>query len=429
MSLDWGFVSIQLSLTPVEAARLDVSESFLVDAEAREAATFITSYRNETGKTPPKSLVVEKFPAFQFDDSIDPRWLYGELRERRARNILADGLKVAVADLRDGEPNDVLETLDRIQRDVMAVQQRVAVQDLQAVGDRLKTFYEDIKAGKMGIEFPWESVNLMTRGMWPETVTFFAARPSVGKTFLAIIIARHAYMNGHRVLVISPEMSAMEIGERFFSIEAAVPYSDVVSGSLSQVRGEDGLSVEDRYFRSLSTPSGKVEGPFVMDDEDRLTPSAMEAAISSLQPDLIAVDAAYLLRVGKGSRYERIIDVVEWLRHVAKAYHVPVLATSQLNKEAEKKGKGGAMATVAMTDTINWDAHNLFALKQTPEMREDGRLSIIPVKVRRMARMHGKTEISIHWDMDRMDFEEVADAAGEFEDRGHEDFSEKDMPF
>jgi len=75
-----------------------------------------------------------------------------------------------------------------------------------------------------------------------------------------------------------------------------------------------------------------------------------------------------------------------------------------------------------MTDTINWDAHNLFALKQTPEMRDDGKLSIIPIKVRRMAKLWGKAEINVMWDLERMRFDEIDTTDGkEFRDEGFED--------
>lgn len=426
-SLDWGFVSSVLSLPPSEIDKLGANESLLVDPEAVATLRFIHTYIHETGKVPTLPLVQEKFPSFVPDDSMHVEWVVKELRERKRFNILADGLKIAASDLRTGNINDVIETLDRIQRDALAVEERVPVHDLQKMGSKLRQFYDDIKAGRMGIEFPWKSMNLLTRGMWPETVTFFTARPSVGKTFLAIIIARHAHQNGHRVLVLSPEMSAMEMGERFFSIEASVSYSDVISGSLSAIAGEDGVSAEQRYFSTLEEGVGG-QGPFIMDDEERLTPTVMEAAIGAIQPDLIAVDAAYLLKIGKGSRYDRIIDVVEWLRHASKKFHVPVVATSQLSREAEKKGVGVGMATVAMTDIIGWDAHNLFAMKQTPEMRDDGRLDIMPIKVRRMAKMYGKSEISIHWDMERMMFDEVENERGEFKDEGFGEF-DKEMPF
>jgi hypothetical protein len=426
-SLDWGFVSSALSLKPAEIDQLGVDETYLVDKEAVGCFRFIQTYLHETGSIPDPSIVKEKYPSFVFDDAVHPKWVAKELRERKLFNIVADGLRVAASDLREGTPLDVLETLERIRRNAEAVNQQVSVHDLQKMGESLKQFYEDIKGGRRGIEFPWESINLLTRGMWPETVTFFAARPGTGKTFLAIIIARYAHMMSKRPLIVSPEMNAMELGERFFAIEAGVSYSDVISGSLSQVKGEDGRSAEDLYFESMK---GTGSGPFIIDDEERLTPEAMEATISALEPDLLAVDAAYLLKIGKGSRYERIIDVVEWLRHVAKKFHIPVLATSQLTKEAEKKGAIGQLS-VALTDTINWDAHNLFALKQTPEMREDGRLSIVPIKVRRMAKMHGKSEIDIHWDMDRMDFDEIEDDKGEFKDEGYKEFAgaSDSMPF
>jgi len=420
-SLDWGYVSIVLSRPWNEIRGVEIDDSFLADEAARKACEFIHLYRHETGKVPEVHLVKERFPSFEHDPSIEPAWIARELRQRRTFTILQGGLARAAADLQHGSTNDVLETLDRLQNDVRAVQVGASAIDLRRLGPSLREFYNDIKMGRMGIELPWKSINNMTRGLWPETLTFFVARPSVGKTFLAIIVARHAHLCGKRVLIISPEMNAIEVGERFFAIDASVSYSDVISGCLSQLPGQDGRSAEERYFEALDSRAGELDGPYILDDEDKLTASSLEAAIAKIAPDLIAVDAAYLLRIGRGSRYDRIIEVVEWMRHVSKVFHVPVLATSQLNKESEKKGQGG-MQGVAMTDTINWDAHNLFALKQTPEMRDDGKLSIIPIKVRRMAKLWGKAEINVMWDLERMRFDEIDTTDGkEFRDEGFED--------
>lgn len=436
--LDWGLVSSLLELTPNKVMAVDVDASFLVDEAALGAFNFIHLHITETGKVPARAVVAERFPALQTPDAardqVAVEWVVRELRKRKTFALVQRGLSDAVGELKVQSPEAALEVVDRMIRDVEAVRQKIKVHDIQQIGDKLIQLYEDIKSGKMGVEFPWRSLNLMTRGMWPETVTFFAARPGTGKTFVVIICARHGHLNGHRVLIVSPEMNSLEMGERFFAIEGGVAYSDVISGSLGQVAGPDGISAEQRYVTAINSQIGPGPGPWIVDDEDRLTAPALEATIAALQPDLLAVDAAYLLRIGKGSRYERIIEIVEWLRYVAKKFHMAVAATSQLTKEAEKKGVVGQL-TVALTDTINWDAHNLFALKQTPEMREDNKLAIHPVKVRRLARAYGKNAVDINWDMERMDFDEVEER-DEFKDGGSSDpYAKKgsrgddDMPF
>lgn len=417
-ALDWGYVSAVLSHPGDEIRKVEIDDSFLADNMALAAMQFISLYRHETGKVPPIELVKERFPSFVHDPQIEPAWLARELRQRKTFTIMQRGLSQATTDLQANSPNDALEAIDRMVNDIRAIQTGAQVTDIRRIGTTMREFYDDIKLGKMGIELPWNSLNKITRGLWPETVTFFVARPGTGKTFLAIIIARHATKLGKRVLIVSPEMNVIEVGERFFAIEAGVAYSDVISGSLSQLTGPDGRSAEERYFEALD---GTGNGPYIIDDEDKLTAAHLESVIARTSPDLVAIDAAYLLPIGKGNRYERIISVVEWMRHISKVFHVAVVATSQLTKEAEKKGAIGQVA-VALTDTINWDTHNLFALKQTPEMRDDGKLSIIPIKVRRMAKLFGRPEIDILWDMDNMRFDEIESQDGkEFRDEAFED--------
>lgn len=436
--LDWGLVSALLELTPNKVMAVDVDASFLVDEGAIGAFNFVHLHITETGKVPARVVVEERFPVLRSPDEardqVAVEWVVRELRKRKTFSLIQRGLSDAVGELKAQSSESALEVIDRMIRDVEAVRQKVKIHDIQQIGPQLIQLYEDIKSGKMGVEFPWRSVNMMTRGMWPETVTFFAARPGTGKTFVVIILSRFAHLNGGRVLIVSPEMNSLEMGERFFSIEAGVAYSDVISGELGQVADADGVSAEQRYVTAIQSQIGPGPGPWIVDDEERLTAPALEATIAALQPELLAVDAAYLLRIGKGSRYERIIEIVEWLRYVSKKFHLAVVATSQLTKEAEKKGMVGQL-TVALTDTINWDAHNLFALKQTPEMREDKKLAIHPLKVRRLARAYGKNSIDVHWDMQRMCFDEVEER-DEFKDGGSTDeYARKgsrgddDMPF
>ncbi len=258
------------------------------------------------------------------------------------------------------------------------------------------------------------SMNEMTMGLWPGTLTFFAARPGVGKTFCVIIVGLHAWMNGYRMLLVSPEMSALEIAERAFAIKTRTSYRDVVSGALGEF-------AEQRFFEGVMTMKG-MDGFYIMDSDEQMTPAAIEDAIDVVKPDLVGIDSAYMLRTAPGNRYERMVATVDWLRGMAKRKDVPVIALSQFRKLDGKK-QGGSLDDFAMTDTIAWDAHNLFGLHQDEDMLADRVMEFKAIKARRQA---FQRDVKVNWDFETMNFEEIGVESDGFTDHGFED---NDVPF
>ena len=248
-----------------------------------------------------------------------------------------------------------------------------------------------------------------TMGLWPGTLTFFAARPGSGKTFCIVMIALYGWMKGHRVLIVSPEMSSAELAERAYAIRFRVPYRGVIGGSL-------GVFVESDFFKGIRSLK-ETDGFFIIDESEDMTPERIEQAIDAVNPDLIGIDSVYMIRTARGNRYERMLTTVDWLRELAKRKDKPVVALSQFNRD---KG-GNAMSNFAMTDTIAWDAHNLFGLKQDEDMREIKQMEFEAIKVRRQA---FQKNVRVSWNFDTMEFTEIG-VESVFQD---EDF-DLDPPF
>lgn len=249
---------------------------------------------------------------------------------------------------------------------------------------------------------------------------FVANDVVVHNTFVCIMIARHAWVEGKRVLFFSPEMSAVEIAERTFAIMSRSSYYLVVRGAL----GEFG---EKRFFEIMDQMQGQ-EGFYV--DEQSRTPDEIEASIMDVKPDLIVFDAAYSLRIGRGNRLERAPAVVEYLVDLVKRCKIPGVASTQFGRAADKEKKY-TLGTIGFTDAISQDAHNVFGLVQTDEMKADKVLDIIPLKVRRSAMMMGKEKVQIRWDTELCLFDEINEETykdeGFEKDKPGDEFS--DLPF
>ncbi len=262
----------------------------------------------------------------------------------------------------------------------------------------------------------------MTLGLWPGTLTFFVARPGVGKTWTAVLVALHAWSVGLKVLIVSPELGRVELGERLVAKYGLFAYGDMITARLG--------SMNENILRDkVKELEEKGKNLWVLDDEDHLTPEAIEQAIETVEPDIILVDSIYMMKVAKGQvkgkgpgagsskggRYDRILETVDWLRTSARRYQRPVVGISQLSRDAKTKksaadqikkghGTGGLEDAIAMTDTLFMDAHNLFALYQDKDLRLDKQLIYVPLKVRRQANV---SHVVINWDMTTMNFDEI----------------------
>lgn len=338
----------------------------------------------------------------------------------------------------DATIRSFLTTADRFRDERL---RKGKVRNISDVIPDVEQMYERTKRGETGVPFPWPTMTEMTLGLWPGTLTFFVARPGVGKSWTAVIIAWNAWMQGNKVLIVSPEMSRVELGERVVAKHGGISYGDLVGATL-------GMYEEQRLyeaFKALKTTEA-AENFRIIDDEDRLEPGYIEDAIDDLKPDVVLVDSVYMMKVAdggvksgpgsRGDRQERMVATVSWLRRTAKRTGIPVVGVSQLarsggklkkkTKEKVKRGEstGGLEETLAMTDTILWDVHNLFALYQDDDMKLHNQMMYVPLKVRRRAKIAG---VVASWDMTTMKFEEIGTKV-ESEEHVDEGFDDE-IPF
>lgn len=235
----------------------------------------------------------------------------------------------------------------------------------------------------------------------------------VHNTFVAIIVARHAWLCGKRVLLVSPEMSKEEIAERFFVIHSCVSYKRLISGTLSDFE----LPQLKKTVSNLSAvASHPAENLWIMDDEDDISPSGIDAAIRATDAEAGVIDSVYDLHI-KGDRRERTIAGVEWLRRSCKRGNYAAVGYSQQNRAAElseKKGGGARLGTIANADEVGQDAHTVIALEQSKDDKDDGILKMKPLKIRRG--QFKRDAISIRWDFDKMVYDEMPEEEDDYRD-------------
>ena len=413
---------------------------------AKVAWKFVTEYRGKHGELPGVGIIVENSGASiappEEGQEVALGFLVERLHERAIHRALKHGMtktaEAVEADKQDEAVSEVFKLSDHLRKKRVA---QVQIRTIGQVAPEVLEQYEKTKRGEIGVPFPWPTMTAMTLGLWPGTLTFFVARPGVGKTWTAILMALHAWEMGKKVLIVSPELGRVELGERLVSKYGKFAYGDMITAQL-------GMMGEASLRNVVAELAVKGENLFILDDEDHLGPEHIEQAIETVEPDLILVDSIYMMKVekgqvkkgagSKGGRYDRILETVDWLRGTSRRYKRPVVGISQLSRDAKMKkeaagqikqgkGGGGLEDALAMSGTLFMDAHNLVALFQDKDMRLDKQLVYVPLKVRRQANI---SHVVIKWDMVNMDFSEIgtfvpsggassgagAQAAGRFSD-------------
>lgn len=177
----------------------------------------------------------------------------------------------------------------------------------------------------------WD-LDKVTNGLQNSDLIFLAARPSMGKTALALNIAHNAARRKKSVLVFSMEMSKPQIGARLLSGCSGVAATKITSGRLTDADKCNMIEALDEL--------GDLT--LYIDETSSLTVSALASKARRFKRDhgldLIVVDYVQLM-VGRHSenRVQEVSAISRNLKALAKSMNVPILALSQLSRNVEMR--------------------------------------------------------------------------------------------
>jgi replicative DNA helicase len=215
-----------------------------------------------------------------------------------------------------------------------------------------------------GLETGYRKIDIMTGGLQPSTMTILAARPSQGKTALAMEIARHVAVS-EPVLFVSLEMNRRELGDRLLSSHSGV------AGSLIR----DAHMLQDRHLEAIRCAAPRVARlKLWVDDAAQRTVSQIAAQARRMKRrdrlGLVVVDYLGLIdgqRQRGESRQEEVARVSRGLKAAAKHLAVPFLVLCQLNRQSEhREGRRPELADLRESGQIEQDA-DLVLMLHRPE--------------------------------------------------------------
>jgi replicative DNA helicase len=211
----------------------------------------------------------------------------------------------------------------------------------------------------------------MTSGLHPSEMIVIAARPSMGKTALAMNIAEHVAMDvGKPVAVFSLEMSSQQLVQRLLCSRAKVDLQKVRNGFLSE-----------RDFPNLTTAAARLAAAkMFIDDTPGLTITELRAKARRMKSQhdiqLIIVDYLQLLRSttrrAQDNRQLEISEISGGIKALAKELNLPIIVIAQLNRQPDTRAQQGGrprLSDLRESGSIEQDA-DLVGLLVRPEYYE-----------------------------------------------------------
>lgn len=236
-----------------------------------------------------------------------------------------------------------------------------------------------------GLQTGFIDLDALTLGLQPADLIVLAGRPSMGKTALGMNIAEYiAFKEKRPVLIFSLEMPKKSLLQRMLSSLGKIDQTKLRTGQLSS---NDWSNLE-KLMRDIQKTRLSI------DDTAGLTPADMRARVRRFRREhgdlaLVVVDYLQLMRL-PGQRENRTVeisDISRSLKQLAKEFHVPVIALSQLNRSLEQRtDKRPIMSDLRDSGSIEQDADLILFIYRDevyhPEILEKNLAELIIAKHR-----------------------------------------------
>ena len=275
-------------------------------------------------------------------------------------------IRVSTETLRDAydETSDVLDLLDKTETKFLEINDSNFNSDILGMDTLVRNTIMDIEKNQTlaedasGLLTGFRTLDNKIGGFQKGTLVILAARPAMGKTALAINIARNMAVDFHKpVAIFSLEMTASELTSRLISAETSIEGRKFkTNGKLSEA--------EKEYIREKT--NSLVKAPIYIDDNPGLTIFELRAKCRRLKQkydiQMVFIDYLQLMQGGdavkSGNREQEISYISRQLKALSKELSIPILALSQLSRAVETRGgsKKPVLSDLRESGAIEQDA-------------------------------------------------------------------------
>lgn len=261
------------------------------------------------------------------------------------------------------EDQDIESLLETAEKQLFSVSQNFVKDKFVHIKDVLTATYDkivdlhdpDMKDKFVGVPTGFKSLDHLTNGLHPSDLVILAARPSMGKTALALNFAQNAAKKGYSVGVISLEMSKDQLVERMFCSLLEVDSWKIKSGKL-----------EESDFARIGPVMDQMNSlKIFIDDSLGSSVTELRAKTRRLQMEhglnMLVIDYLQLMSSNKGganfNRVQEISEISRSLKALARELNIPIVALSQLSRAVESRpNKEPVLSDLRESGAIEQDA-------------------------------------------------------------------------
>ncbi|HMO78572.1 MAG TPA: replicative DNA helicase [Candidatus Paceibacterota bacterium] len=275
------------------------------------------------------------------------------------------------------EEYDLESLLDEAEKKIFKVTNRTTKKNFFSLKETLPEAWERLdklhksKDELRGVPTGFKSLDNTLAGFQKSDLIILAARPSMGKTSLALDIARNVAVNNSvPTLIFSLEMSAQQLIDRILAAQAQVDAWKLRTGRLTN---EDDFQ---RIRDSLDTLSG---APFFVDDRPGNNIVSMRSTARRLKAEknlsLIIVDYLQLMVPTQNKSGDNVVqqvtEISRSLKGLARELDVPVIALSQLSRAVEQRGGRPRLSDLRDSGSIEQDADVVMFIHREDKYNEN----------------------------------------------------------
>ena len=333
--------------------------SLLEKGEPIDATTMVSALTNQgdISKIGGMNYVVELVNSTPTSKNVEH---YAKLVKEKAtlRKVIAD-LSESLSSAYQGDVS-IGDIIAKTEKSLLDISNQNAGTGFRNVADILDTHMQMVETRSQtdgfvtGLSTGFVGLDKITTGLHEGNLIILAARPAMGKTALALNIAKHvATVERKPAVIFSLEMGAEELIERMVASEGMIPGYHLKTGNLST----------DEWKRLIHAQSNLYDVPIFVDDTAGIRISDIRSKARKLSQEMgglgiIIIDYLQLITGSKRENRQQIVsEISRELKILAKDLRVPVIALSQLSRSVEQRqDKRPMLSDLRESGSIEQDA-------------------------------------------------------------------------
>jgi replicative DNA helicase len=258
-----------------------------------------------------------------------------------------------------------------------------------------------------GIPTGFRDLDAKLSGLQKSDLIILAARPSMGKTSLALDIARQAAIkHGIPVAIFSLEMSNQQLVDRMIAAESRVDAWKLRTGK---------LTLESEFDRIRDSLDPLSKAPIYVDDQPANNILKMRGVVRRLKNErgigLVVVDYLQLMAPVQNKNNDNVVqqvtEISRSLKHLAREFDVPVLALSQLSRQVEQRGGRPRLSDLRDSGSIEQDADVVMFIHREDKYKDENEKTNIAEILIEKHRNGPTGKVELYFDQNKSSFLDI----------------------